>query len=109
MTDPVSSLIAISQSRDRIVRAAGIAIATAIFLLDLARPLGDAIGMLYVLVIVLGLWTEWAPYPLVAAIAATILLAIDLVVGWTPTPPSFVFVNRPLMVLVFVATAVLVA
>jgi PAS domain S-box-containing protein len=61
-----------------------------------------------VLVIVLGLWTNWELYSLVAGVAATLLLMIDVVVGWTPDPPSLVFVNRPLMVLVFIATAVLV-
>jgi PAS domain S-box-containing protein len=91
------------------VHAAGIAAAAAIFLLDLTRPISESIGMLYALVIVLGLWTEWRPYPLVAAVMATVLLAIDLAVGWTGSPPSFIFVNRPLMVLLLVATAVIVA
>ena len=98
-----------SQSRDRAVLAGGVALALLIFLLDVARPLGDAIGILYVLVIVLGLWTDWRTYPLVAGLGATVLLAVDLVVGWSETPPRSVFVNRPLMVLVFIATAVLVA
>ena len=88
--------------------AAGVAMATAIFFADLAQPLGNAIGILYILVIVVGLWTEWAPYPMVAALAATLLLIIDVVVGWTSSVPSSEFVNRPLMVLVFTSTAVLV-
>jgi PAS domain S-box-containing protein len=98
----------LSHSRHRAVHVSGVVLALLIFLVDMARPLGDAIGILYVLVIVLGLWTEWTAYPLVAGIGATVLLAIDLVLGWSEPPPAFVFVNRPLMVLVFIATAVLV-
>ena len=65
--------------------------------------------MLYILVIVLGLWTAWPSYPMAAALAATALVIIDLAIGWTATVPSSVFVNGPLMVLVFTSTAVLVA
>jgi PAS domain S-box-containing protein len=88
--------------------AAGVAMAAAIFLVDLAQPLGNAIGILYILVIVIGLWTGWPPYPMVAALAATLLLIIDLAVGWTSSVPSSELVNRLLMVLVFTSTAVLV-
>ena len=98
----------LSRPGDRAIHLAGIALAAVIFLIDVVRPLGDAIGMLYVLVILLGLWTEWTAYPMVAGLGATILLTADLVIGWSDTPPSFVFINRPLMVLVFIATAVLV-
>jgi two-component system CheB/CheR fusion protein len=98
----------VARPRDRVVHAGGAALAALIFLVDLAQPIGQEIGMLYVLVIVLGLWTNWELYPLVAGVAATVLLMIDVIVGWIPDPPSLVFVNRPLMVLVFIATAVLV-
>jgi PAS domain S-box-containing protein len=84
-------------------------LAALIFLVDLSQPVGNAIGMLYVLVIVLGLWTGWAPYPMAAALAATALVVVDLAIGWTPAVPSSVFVNGPLTVLVFTATAVVVA
>ena len=79
-----------------------------IFLVDLQQPLVYAVGILYVLVILAGLWTTWRPYPIVAAVVATTLLIIDAIVGWDAEAPSFVFVNRPLMVLVFTATATLV-
>ena len=91
----------LTTARDRTMMFAGIVMATAIFLTDLAQPLGNAVGILYILVIVVGLWTEWPPYPLVAALSATLLLLIDLAVGWTSNVPSSEFVNRPLMVLVF--------
>ncbi|OFW13406.1 MAG: hypothetical protein A3F70_18110 [Acidobacteria bacterium RIFCSPLOWO2_12_FULL_67_14] len=88
---------------------AGALVATlAIFLIDLREPLVYAIGILYVLVIVMGLWTSWYGYPIVAAVVATTLLIVDVIVGWGPDTPAFIFVNRPLMALVFVATATLV-
>jgi PAS domain S-box-containing protein len=103
----VSSLLL--KPRGGVVHLAGVVLAAVIFVIDAARPLGDEIGMLYVLVIVLGLWTEWAAYPMAAALGATLLLMVDLAFGWTVSPPAFVFVNRPLMVLVFIATAILVS
>jgi PAS domain S-box-containing protein len=108
MTVPVSTTSILARPRDRVMLAAGVAIAAAIFLVDLAQPLGNAIGILYILVIVLGLWIEWPPYPMAAALVATGLLMIDLATGWTSAVPSAEFVNRPLMVLVFTSTAVLV-
>jgi len=64
--------------------------------------------MLYVLVIVLGLWIRWQGYPIVAAVVVTTLSIVDVIVGWSAQPPPFIFVNRPLMALVFVGTATLV-
>ena len=58
MTAPVTTPPLPATPRNRVILAAGVATAAAIFLVDLAQPLGNAIGMLYVLVIVLGLWTE---------------------------------------------------
>jgi PAS domain S-box-containing protein len=98
----------LTRPRDRVVHAAGIALAAVIFLVDLGQPLENAIGMLYILVIVLGLWTAWPPYPMAAALVATTLVTIDVASGWMPDAPSSVFVNQPLMVLVFTSTAVLV-
>ena len=94
--------------RNSLTHAAGVLLAAAIFTLDLAQPLGLAVGMLYVLVIVLGLWTTWLPYPIVASVVATVLVVIDLVIGWPPATPGFTFSNRTLMVLVFASTAALV-
>ena len=77
-------------------------------MVDLQQAPGYAVGMLYVLVILLGLWTAWQAFPIVAATVATMLLIVDVMVGWSPAPPPFVFVNRPLMALVFIATATFV-
>jgi PAS domain S-box-containing protein len=85
-----------------------VAVTAAIFLVDLQQPLGYTAGILYVLVILLGLWTNWQGYPIVAATVTTMLLIVDAVVGWEPNAPAAVFVNRPLMTLLFVATATLV-
>jgi PAS domain S-box-containing protein len=109
MTTPVTTPPAVPKPRDGVVHAVGVAVAALIFLVDLSQPVGNAIGMLYVLVIVLGLWTGWAPYPMAAALAATALVIVDLAIGWTPTVPSSVFVNGPLTVLVLTSTAVVVA
>src|SRR6185369_7520898 len=81
---------------------------TAIFIVDLQQPLAYTIGMLYVLVILAGLWIPWRPYPIVAATIATVLLIVDVIAGWSPDVPPSVFFDRPLMALVFVATATLV-
>jgi PAS domain S-box-containing protein len=87
--------------------AAGVATA-AIFITDLQVPLGYELGILYVLVILMGLWIRWPAYPIVAATLATGLLTVDVIVGWPPTTLAEVFVNHPMLVLVFVATATLV-
>ena len=94
--------------RGGLIYAGAIAATAAIFLVDLQQPLVYAVGILYVLVILLGLWTRWPGYPIVAAVVATTLLIADAIVGWEPSAPSFIFVNRPLAALVFVATASLV-
>jgi PAS domain S-box-containing protein len=96
------------QSRNALIHAGAIAGAAAIFVVDLQQPIGYSVGILYVLIILLGLWTSWHAYPIVAAVVATTLLTVDVIVGWGPAPPPFIFVNRPLLALVFVAAAVLV-
>jgi PAS domain S-box-containing protein len=93
------------QPRDRAVHIAGVVLALVIFGADVQVPLGYAIGILYVLVILLGLWTSWPAYPALAAFGATFLLLADLAIGWGPDVTPFVYVNRPLMVLVFAVTA----
>jgi PAS domain S-box-containing protein len=96
------------KSREALIYGAGLTATAAIFVVDIQQPLVYAVGILYVLVILLGLWTSWQAYPIVAAVTATALLIVDVIVGWVPAPPPFIFVNRPLMALVFIAAAVLV-
>jgi two-component system, sporulation sensor kinase A len=99
---------ALQQPRNALIHTVAVVATTAIFIVDLQQPLAYAVGILYVLVILLGLWTSWQPYPIVAALGATTLLIVDAILGWDPATPPFIFVNRPLMALVFMATATLV-
>ena len=93
---------------NRIIHAGGLLLAAAIFVTDVQVPLGTAVGMLYVLVILLGLWTSWHRYPAAAAALAAALLLADTAIGWSGTVPGIVYVNRPLMILTYAVTAVLV-
>ena len=101
--------VSVPRPRAGVVHAGAAAAALLIFALDLQFPLGSAIGMLYVLVILLGLWTPWQAFPAVAAGVASLLVVADLVLDWRPGLPTTVFVNRPLLVMVFVLTALLVS
>ena len=79
-----------------------------IFFVDIQQPLGYAVGILYVLPILLGLWIEWQAYPIVAALTAVALLGVDLVASWSPDMPLAILINDPLLALLFVAAAALV-
>ena len=95
-------------SNDRLVHTSAILLSAAIFAVDVQLPLGNAVGMLYVLVILLGFRTSWRPFPYVAAAGGTLLLMLDTLLGWSQIVPEIVFVNRPLMTVAFFVTAVLV-
>lgn len=90
------------------IHAVGAALAAVIFIADLQAPIGTAVGMLYVLVVLLGLWTSWPWYAVTAAAVSTLLLAVDTVAGWQAGLPATVFFNRSLMASVFLVTGVLV-
>jgi PAS domain S-box-containing protein len=93
---------------DRLFVLAATGLATLVFLFDLREPLGSAVGMAYVPIILFGLWINWVTFPLWAAAVATILVIIDTSAGWTPEAPDFVYTNRPLLVTLFWATAAVV-
>jgi len=93
----------------RVVHGLALVAGLAIFFVDLQIPLGSAIGMLYVAVILLGLWTPWPAFPWVAAAGATTAIVADLAWAGVTDVPIGVLVNRPLMAMVFVLTAVLVS
>lgn len=95
-------------SRARALPFVGLALAVAIFVIDLEAPVGSGIGMLYVGVILLGLWSTWQAYPMVAAILASCLVLVDLYGDWSEALPAGTVVNRPLMILVFFITALVV-
>ena len=94
--------------RERALLSLAAVLTAAIFTLDLLLPLGIATGMLYVFVILLGLWIKWPRFPAVAATAAWVLLIADTLLNWVEDPPGMIFFNRPLMALLFWVTAGLV-
>jgi PAS domain S-box-containing protein len=95
-------------ARGRALPVLGVLLAIAILVIDLQAQVGSAIGMLYVGVILLGLWSTWRPYPLVAAYGASALVLLDLYAGWDQHGAPGVLVNYLLMMLVFVITALVV-
>ena len=94
--------------RERAVMIGGVLLALTIAVVDAELPLGVATGMLYVVVILPGLWVATPLYPVLAAAGATGLLVIDTLVGWTDNPPQSVFINRPLMTVMLWTTAMVV-
>ncbi len=108
MNGVVTTPFRLAGPQARALHLLGIALAFAVFAVDIEVPIGSAVGMLYVGVILLGLWSPWRPYPLVAAVGASGLTLVDMVVGWSEQVPAAVFVNRPLMIAVFVITGVMV-
>jgi PAS domain S-box-containing protein len=88
--------------------ALAVALGGLVFALDMSQPLGSAVGMAYVPIILLGLWIRWGTYPLWAAAAATMLVSVDFVLDWQPDVPTVVYTNRPLMVILFWTTAAFV-
>jgi PAS domain S-box-containing protein len=94
--------------RDATLLLAAAAMTVAVFVLDLVLPLGAATGMLYIFVILMGLWIKAPWFPGAAAATAWALLVVDTSLNWTEHPPAIIFFNRPLMTLLFALTAVLV-
>lgn len=98
----------LGRPRDLPLYAGVVAGAAAVFLVDVQQPLGHAVSILYVPAILLGLWIEWQAYPIVAAMAAIVLLIVDVIVGWSADAPPGIFVNGPLVALLLMATAAFV-
>ncbi len=94
--------------RERALLLLALLMTGAIFALDLLLPLGASTGMLYVFVILIGLWLKWPWFPAVAATTAWMLLIADTALDWVDDPPAMIFFNRPLMTLLFWVTAALV-
>ena len=105
MPTPVSRL---PSPRARTLPILGLVLAAAIFAADLQAPAGIAIGMLYVGVILLGLWSSRPAFPLEAAYGATVLVLADLYASWDRLTTMAVVVNYPLMILVFLISALVV-
>ncbi|MGH7338935.1 MAG: PAS domain S-box protein, partial [Candidatus Rokuibacteriota bacterium] len=91
--------------RDRTVISLAVALAALVFLFDISQPLGSAIGMAYVPIVLLGLWVDYGTYPLWSAVGATMLVAVDTAWWWTSETSAFVFINRPLILALLWITA----
>lgn len=102
------ALAGLRPSRPTLVHGIAVLAALAIFAVDAQYPVGSAIGMLYVTVILLGLWTPWAAFPWVAAAVASVLVVVDVLLDPAPQLPPVGLVNRALMVMVCFLTALLV-
>jgi PAS domain S-box-containing protein len=100
--------VATIRPRERLAIIGAALLALVIAAVDARLPLGVATGMLYVLVILFGLWVATPLYPIVAAASATALLVFDTVVDWSDPPPQSVFINRPLMTVIFWTAAMVV-
>ncbi len=84
-------------------------LALLIFALDLAQANnGQAYGVAYVVVVLVGLWITTPAYPLLAAAGVTGLLMIDLAYGWNDHLPEAIFVNYPLITALLWTTAAVV-
>lgn len=101
-------VFSVPRPRGHIVHAIAVCAALLILAVDLQFAAGSAIGMLYVGVILLGLWSPWHGFTGVAAVGATVLVLLDLALDPTSPLPGTVFINRPLMIMVFALTATLV-
>jgi PAS domain S-box-containing protein len=88
-----------------------IALGAGIFLVDISQPLGTSVAILYVAVILIGIWAPHQYFAVVAAAAGTALTWIDLPLS--PAAPAgnlrIAFVNRLMVVTVLWITALLVA
>ena len=93
-----------SPSHERLLLLTAVLLTAVIFTLDLVLPLGAATGMLYIFVILLGLWIRQPHFPAYAAGAASLLLIADTALNWTEQPPTIIFFNRPLMTMIYWVT-----
>jgi hypothetical protein len=85
-----------------------IVLAAGVFALDLALPLGAAIGMLYAVPVLVTLWFPRRRYTILAALAATLLILM----GFFLSPPGgelwVALFNRTASLLLIWSTAILV-
>jgi PAS domain S-box-containing protein len=90
---------------------AAMALGAGIFLIDITQPLGTSVAILYVAVILIGIWAPHPYFAVVAAAAGTALTWIDLPLS--PQAPvsnlRIAFLNRAMVVTVLWITALLVS
>ena len=83
-------------------------LAIGVLALDFATPPGAMPSMLYVLVVLLGLWIPVPWYPTAAAAVTTLFLVLDLAAHWSAPPPQGAYMNWPFLTLIIWATAAFV-
>ncbi len=89
---------------------AAVAIAAAIFVLDISQPLGTSVAILYVSPVLIGMWTPQPYFAIIAAAATTALTWIDIPLS-PPGPPGslrLAFINRLTIVVILWITAMLI-
>jgi len=94
---PVSSVKPgfVSAPRSAAAGVLGVVTMAAVFIVDLVTPLGYLDGILYTIPVLLGLWVPGARYVLTAASAATILIALDMLLSTSAAVPmAVVLVDR---------------
>jgi PAS domain S-box-containing protein len=95
-----------ARSQRRAIVGLAALLGTLVFLADISEPVGSAIGMAYVPVILLGLWIRaGGTYPIWAAAIATTLVIVDTALGWGPEMPDAAYANAPLILMLFWVTA----
>jgi PAS domain S-box-containing protein len=82
-------------------------LALAIFLVDIRLPLGVSTSMLYVLVVLLGLWIPSVRYPVLAAGVCSILAVADPFLSPAGGLAYLAWINRPVSLAVIWAAALL--
>jgi PAS domain S-box-containing protein len=91
-----------------VLPSVSIALGAAIFIADLTQPLGTSVAILYVIPILVGLWTTEPMFAIVAAAAATALTWIDIPLSPPGADLNVAFTNRAMVVLALWVTALLV-
>jgi two-component system, LuxR family, sensor kinase FixL len=91
-----------------IIGLLSIVLAVAIFMFDLIMPLGVAVGLLYVAVIVLSLWSPWKEYIYWVAIIITTFIVIGFYLSQDAVIYWIVMTNRGMSIAGVWGTAFLV-
>jgi signal transduction histidine kinase len=105
------TVMTIAKINQRLIISIGIAVATLVFFFDIHTPLGIAMGIPYLSLVILTLWLKDARYVLLAAllgIVLTVLGAAFLKPMPTTLSMAFVITNRLLVIATIIFTALLI-
>lgn len=92
----------------RLLPLVALGVAAAIFLFDITQPLGTSVAILYVIAILLGMWTPQPYFAVIAAAVATALTWIDVPLSPPGGDLKRAFLNRLMVVVSLWVTSVLV-